>query len=234
MFRPNPIYLAKLSIAVVLAFVLLGCTGTKRLNPNSLREVHRLAIVVRVTPGPMVRVAQEDSKLNRAYPDVSPEEADRALGVVLARQVRPFEIEERVRASLVQRLPAAPPWSTAMPAVEVATALESLLIEDRTQAVSYQALAAHDADAVLQLDIKEYGVLNRGGHTGLYLKGEGRLFMLGGSTLWRSRFLIETTEGGAGAVDLVALRDGGFRDAVVGLVNQTADWLAQELAGPRQ
>src|SRR5690606_24768363 len=105
--------------------------GHKRADPERLRRIEAVAIVARVRQGPTVKVAQVAPELANP-PGVSGVESDRRLARQLSAQVRPYEVGERLRAELMRRLPNEPPWSRALPAVEVATALESLLVEDQS------------------------------------------------------------------------------------------------------
>ena len=111
-----------------------GCAHTQ-LDAGSVRDITRLAVVVRAAAGPTVTVARSNSREGRAFPDKSPADADKALQEVLAKQVSVFEIEERVREALMAKLPGSPPWSTAMSASQVATALQSFLVVDHSIAI---------------------------------------------------------------------------------------------------
>lgn len=199
-----------------------------------MTEIHQLAVVVRAASGPKVTVAVHNPGEGRAFPTLSPADADRRLEEIIAKQVTVFELEQRIREALLARLPQEPPWSTALPAATVATALQSFLIVDRTVSIDYEALRAAGADAVLELRVAEWGVTHQG-KTGLFLHGNGRLVTLPGEWgVWADVLdtdVVRDTD--AEAVDVVALREGGFREAVIGLVGRLADRIAPELAGKR-
>ena len=217
---------------VLLTAALLGagCSRYRALDPDHERELHRVAILAHVDSGPVVQVAQVDPKEGRAYPTLAPAEADKKLAGALLGQVRRFELQERLRAALVERLPARPPWTTTLPAVEVATALQSLLVEDRSGDIDYKALWSRGADSVLELTVSEFGVHTVKGRTGLYLKGDGRLFTREGSTLWKAPLdLDDALDLNAEPANVVALRDGGFREAIIGLVGRLSERLADDL-----
>lgn len=209
-------------------FSLVGCAH-RQLSPGAVRDVKRLAVVVRAKGALKVTVAQDGEQ--RAFPTLSPREADQQLADRLSKQVKIFELEERVREALMAQLPVEPPWSTALSAAEVATALQSFLVVDRSGEVDYDALRAAGADAVLELQVTEWG-LGRTGKVGMYLKGQGKLFHLGGSTIWADSLdtdlrLDPAVEG----LDVVVLRDGRFREAVITLVRRLAERIGPQLSG---
>ncbi|HEY3449865.1 MAG TPA: hypothetical protein VGK67_26160 [Myxococcales bacterium] len=218
-----------LPLGLALASLLTGCAHAQ-LTENSLNDVHRLAVLVRAVPGPAVAVASAGE--NKAYPTLGAGESDARLKETLAKQVTVFEIEERLRATLMARVPETPPWSTAMPAAEVATVLQSLLVVDRTQPVDYEALRGAGADAVLELRVSEWGVRHEAGKTGLYLKGDGRLFRLPGkSGVWANTLDIDLAKDPQSeAVDVIALRNGGFREAIIGLLDKLSIRVASQLS----
>lgn len=218
------------ALAVVAA---TGCAATQ-LRPGAVRDVRKLAVVVRVSGGPTVEAARKDPREGRAFPTLAPDEADLRLQEVLARQVTLFELEQRIREAILARLPAEPPWSTAMSAAEVATAQQSLLVVDRSTPVDYEALHAAGADAVLEMRVTSWGVA-RNLRTGLHLRGDGRLLRLPGrSAVWADRLDTDlSTEPEGEGVDVVALKDGGFREAVIALVGRLAGRIAGQLGGER-
>jgi len=208
-----------LAAALPVALGVIGC-APHRLDPGSARDIQRLAVVSRVAKGPVARVLHAS-------------ETDRALAKALAGQVRPFEMAERVRTSLLARMPPGRPWSQVMPAIEVATALESLLVVDRAAPTDFGALRARGADAVLLLEVAEYGVRERSGAVGLFVTGQGRLFLLDGGMLWSGALDFDQTDPGGDTVDVAAMRDGGFREAVIALVDRMSARVAPSLAGER-
>ncbi len=208
-----------LTAALIIVLGTIGC-APHRLDPGSARDIRRLAVVSRVAKGPVVTGLRGD-------------EVDRAFAKSLAAQVRPFEMAERVRASLLARMPPGQPWSQAMPAIEVATALESLLVEDRATPTDLRVLRDRGADAVLLLEVQEYGVHERNGAAGLFVRGQGRLFLFDGGTLWSGALDCDQLDPGGETVDLEAMRDGGFRDAVIALVDRMSTRVAPSLAGER-
>ena len=215
----------------VVAVAAGGCAH-KQLDTGSLDEVERLAIVARVTADPQVEAARVDPREGRAYPTATPEEADQALAAELKKQVSSFELEERLRSAIVGRLPATPPWSNAMPSVEVATALDALLVEDRSGPPDYEALLAHGSNAVLEIEIERFGLHRVGTKTGLYLEGRGRLFKIEGGTLWKAPIKFDDARALEGeSLDVVALRKGGYRDALIDLIGRVGETVAQELRG---
>jgi hypothetical protein len=221
------------AVAIVAALAGVAC-APHRLDPDHARDLRRLAVISRVAKGPAASVASAGAKgVPGEAAEEAAEESDRALAEALARQVRPFEMAERVRVSLLAHLPAAHPWTQVMPPIEVATALDSLLVEDATAPVDYAALQRRGVDSVLLLEVSEYGVHGRAGAVGLYMKGKGRLFVLGGPTLWSGALDYDQLEAGGDPADTAALGKGGFRDAVIELLDQMSARVAASLAGGR-
>jgi hypothetical protein len=232
MLTSSPFRLAAL---VGVAASLVCACAHKPLNPQSLQEVRRLAIVVRVVEAAEVDVARVDSDEGRAYPELSPKEADAALAAQLAQQVGGFELEERIRAALVSRLPPTPPWSTAMPSIEVATSLDWLLVDDRSGPPDYRLLAKRGSNSVLEVVVESHGVRRAAGKTALFARGNARMFLLDGSTLWKAPFDIDqTADPEAEALDVVELRDGAYREALTDVVGNVTDLLAKELSAGRE
>ncbi|MBI5546078.1 MAG: hypothetical protein HY901_19475 [Deltaproteobacteria bacterium] len=212
-------------------FALTGCAH-RQLSADSLSDVRRLAVVVRAIPGPRVAVATADAREHRVYPTLSPSEADKQLQEVLAKQVTVFELEERIRAELLKRMPAVPPWTTSMPPADVATALQSLLVVDRTTPLDLKALRAAGADAVLELRVTGWGVAVKS-KAGLYLQGQGRLYSLPSeSGIWSDSLDTDlAVDPEVEAVDAVALKNGGFREAIKVLVDRLVARIGPELSG---
>lgn len=231
--RPSSPFL--LTALVGAAASLLCACAHKPLDPRSLEEVRRLAIVVRVVEAAAVNVARANSGEGRAYPELSPADADAALAAQLAQQVGVFELEERIRAALVSRLPPLPPWTDSMPSIEVATSLDWLLVDDRSGPPDYRTLAARGSNSVLEIVVERHGVRHRAGKTALFARGNARLFLLDGRTLWKAPFEVDqTADPEAPALDVVELRDGGYRDALVGLVGSVTEQIAKELSPGRK
>lgn len=221
----------RLTVLTVALAALTGCAHAQ-LSEGSLRDVQRLAVVVRAVPGPEVAVATRNPADNKAYPTLAPKESDERLKETLTKQVTVFEVEERLRATVMARVPEGPPWSTAMPAAQVATVLQSLLVVDRTQPIDYDALNGAGADAALELKVNEWGVHTENGKTGLYIKGDGRLFKLPGkSGIWANTLDIDLAKDPeVEGVDVIALRNGGFREALIALIEKLSTRVAGQLA----
>jgi hypothetical protein len=215
-------------LGVVVAF-LSGCPKHKELSPSSLNDLRRLAVVVRVAGEPLVSLADSSGAVKPIDQKLSSQQ-DATFGAALRKQVRRKEVQERLREAVLAKLPQTPPWSTSLPAIEVATALETLLIDEGLKPLDYDALAARGADGVLQLEIAEWGLHARQGRPGLYVKGEGKLIKIDGGLVWGASLdFDELADPAAEAQDAVALRDGGFRDAIIGLVGKLSDRIAAQL-----
>ncbi|MFN7130732.1 MAG: hypothetical protein ACK4N5_01540 [Myxococcales bacterium] len=219
------------ALALAAMFVASGCGGHKRLDPAALQRVESVAIVVRVVQGPLVLVAQAAPALADP-PTASPVESDKRLAGQLASQMRRFEASERLRGAVANKLPPEPPWSRALPAVEVATALQALLVDDRAGDFDYEALRKRGASAVLELVVREFGVRHRDGATGVFWEGTGRLLELGsGDVLWRAPLSYdEAADPGGERRDVAVLRNGGFREAMFEMIERISDQVVAELA----
>ncbi len=205
----------------IVALFFTGCTH-KYLRPGDLDSIHRIAIVIRAAPGPTAAVVKSGPNDPRGI------QAGRLLQQKLARQVSTFELEERVRGALFSRLPAQPPWTTAMTAAEVATALQSLLVTAIDNTIDYQALEASGADSVLELVISEWGVV-QSERARFFIRGQGRLLLLPEkSVLWKSKLDAEWKDDSASHQLLI---DNRFEDVIVETVNQLAERLVPQLTG---
>jgi hypothetical protein len=214
-------------LGVVVLFLSSGCGRYKPVDPAAVRTLRRVAIVAHVDSGPLAMVAQVAARESGGNRMGVPEELDKRLAAALVKQVRRFELQERLRAEVVRKLPSHPPWSTAVPAVEVATALQSLLVEDRSGDIDLAPLAARGVDSVLELSIAEFGVRRDKGRTSLYVMGDARLFTLEGVTLWK--FPLDTEDPASEGRDVRELQEGGFRDATIELVDALANRIAADL-----
>jgi hypothetical protein len=121
-----------------------------------------------------------------------------------------------------------------MPAVEVATALDSLLVDDRSGPPDYRPLAARGCNSVLEVVVDDFRLKQTAGKNGFAIQGMARLFKLDGSTLWRFPFAIDdSADPQAAPLDLEAVRKGGYRDALIDIVERLGTQLAADLAGDK-
>ena len=144
-----------------------------------------------------------------------------------------FEVSERLRSQVAVALKSEKPWSNAVPASQVASVLETFLVE-RVPAVppDYNRLKPTGADAVVELVVEEYGLRPQGTQSQSYLRGSARMFLLAdNSELWRTEFQRSGEVQGLPPLDAAALvsNAGPYGDQLRTLLDATAAALAQEL-----
>jgi hypothetical protein len=207
----------------LVALATTACSHTQ-LSGADLDRVQRPAYVGRVAEGagPKGDIAVSTEATNQAQ-----------LVTALNASVGRFEMSERLRAQLASALHTEKPWSAAVPAAQVASALETFLVE-RVPAVppDYSLLKPTGADAVVELVIEDYGVRQEGPTVQAYLRGSARMFLLAdGSDLWRTTF-----ERAAGLPSLEAsalAKDAApYGEQMRVLLDKTAQALALELTPP--
>jgi hypothetical protein len=139
-----------------------------------------LAVVVRVLGIPQVEL--EDH--------LPAGKTEAQVRQVLGATMSAFELSERVRSAMLQRLPAGPPFADLAPANQVDSALGSLLTVERVDGPpNFQDLRPLGVDGVLYVEIAERGAVVDEGRAVLFLRGQGRMFTLDGdSTEWREPF----------------------------------------------
>jgi hypothetical protein len=147
-----------------------------------------------------------------------------------------FEVSERLRSQVAVALKDEKPWSNAVPASQVASVLETFLVE-RVPAVppDYNRLKPTGADAVVELVVEEYGLRPQGAQSQTFVRGYGRMFLLAdGSELWRSEFERSGATQGLPALDAsaVQLNASAYGDQLRTLLDASAVALAQELTPP--
>src|SRR5215471_21474402 len=223
--------------------MLLGCVpivgcAHLALSTSDLDHVKRPAFIGRIEEeaGPKSLVFRQDrtyaSKLNR----VEPKEADRRLQVKLAQVVSRFEVADHLRAVALSRLPKEPPWSNVVDPVQVANVLESYLVQEvPANPPDYELLKPLGADAVVEFVIEEFGLRCDSGRCGAFVAGHGRMFFLGGSEIWRSRFSVDRSRApDAASLDpfAVAQEPDAFRRQLAGILDAVGARFAEELNPP--
>jgi hypothetical protein len=178
---------------IAAAFCFCGCAHQK-LSSGDLSRAQRPAFLswIADAAGPKARVFREDSAYEAKLKRLDANEADRRLQVKLAKAMTRFETSDRLRAVALGNLPKEPPWSNAVDPAKVASALESFLVEEvPANPPDYELLKPLGADSVVEFVIEDYGMKSSSGRAGAYLAGYGRMFMLGGSQVWRESFQVE-------------------------------------------
>ncbi|MGZ3457906.1 MAG: hypothetical protein ACXU86_05295 [Archangium sp.] len=179
------------SFLVFLALLAAGC-ASHRLAGADLDRVARPAFISRIEldAGPRSLVFQEDGAYKGKLKTLEPKEADRRLQAKLAGAVTRFEVSERLRVNTFRQLPQERPWVYTVDPAQVATVLESFLVEEvPANAPDYGLLARLGSDAVVEFVIQDYGLRSEKGRAGPYIQGYARMFKLENHTeLWRRPF----------------------------------------------
>ncbi len=179
------------------AFCFAGCAH-QQVSSGDLRRAQRPAFVSWIADGagPKARVFREDSAYENKLKRLDAREADRRLQVKLAKAMTRFEASDRLRAVALGNLPKERPWSNAVDPARVAGALESFLVQEvPANPPDYELLKPLGADSVVEFVIQDYGLKSSNGRASAYVAGYGRMFMLGGSEVWRESFRVENASG---------------------------------------
>ena len=167
-------------LTLLLTAILASGCAHKSLSPAALKTIDRPAIVLRMMSDPELSLSDEDA-------DQVPR---------LRARINAFQMSERLRSALIHHLPNAEPWTDIMPSVEVATVLETLLVQDKAESPRYELLKQKGSNTVLEIVVNRAGLhFNPKTHkTGFFLDGKARLFHINGSTLWKSPLSLDSTE----------------------------------------
>jgi hypothetical protein len=220
----------------VLLALIGACAREVSVKPERLSEAKRIAIVSRVEHGPSVLVARSEPGGLSLFPgETDARKLDEKIATVLARKVSRFQVSERLRAGLVRDLPPRPPWTQLVPAVDVASALETLLVDTRDEPPDFGNLRGTHADAVLDLAVKDFGVVRRQGKVGLYCTVAAQLFTLEGrDTIYRRTIDLDDARDGRGDLEPLLLLSGGgtdYRDDLEGMLGRLSHEIALDLGG---
>ena len=171
----------RLAVASVLTLGLAGCAHAN-LEGSDLDKVQHPAFVSRVADeaGPRVDVYRSDSTQASKLGATSPADADRKLEESLKPALSRFEAAERLRSHVHAAIQTERPWSQAIPPSQVASALETFLVQEVPGgSPDYGRLKPLGADAVVEFVIEEYGMRTEKGVPETWVKGTGRMFRLG-------------------------------------------------------
>lgn len=203
------------------ALATLGCSHSQ-LSGTDLDRVQRPAYVGRVAEG--------------AGPKAQGGGSEAQLVSAMNASIGRFEVSERLRSQVSVALKGEKPWSNAVPASQVASVLETFLVE-RVPAVppEYDRLKPTGADSVVELVVEEYGLRPEGGTSQAYVRGFARMFLLAdGTELWRSSFQRSGGAQGLPALDAAGVQSnaGPYGDQMRALLDGAAAGLALELTPP--
>ncbi len=205
------------------ALAAIGCSHTQ-LSGADLDRVQRPAYVGRVAEGAGPKAAG------------GTEPAEAQLASAMNAAIGKFEVSERLRSQVSVALKSEKPWSNAVPASQVASALETFLVE-RVPALppDYDRLKPTGADSVVELVVQEYGLRPESGRSQSYVRGYARMFLLAdGSELWRVDFQRSGGAQGLPALDRADVQSNAtpYGDQMRTLLDGAAAALALELTPP--
>jgi hypothetical protein len=155
--------------------------------------------------------------------------------VKLVRAVSRFQLSDGLRSALLALLPQVAPWTQSVPPAEVASLLESFLVEEvPANPPDYNLLRGLGADCVLELVVEDYGMRSENGRAHAFLKGHARLFRIGQPDLWERHFERSLVGATNPILDPFEVAKDGelFRDAMGGLIESVAEELAESLRTP--
>ena len=225
----------RLAVASVLTLGLAGCAHAN-LEGSDLDKVQHPAFVSRVADeaGPRVNVYRSDSAQAAKLGGTSADAADRKLEESLKPVLSRFEAAERLRSHVHAAIQTEKPWSQAVPPSQVASALETFLVQEVPGSPpDYTRLKPLGADSVVEFVIEEYGVRTEKGVPQTWVRGTGRMFRLGdGGELWRSGFSGTSTEAGLQPLDPAALSANprAFHEQMVAVLDAVSVRLARQLS----
>jgi len=220
--------------ATSLVLGLAGCAHTT-LEGSDLDQVKRPAFVSRVAEeaGPRVSVYRSDSAQAAKLSGATPDDADRKIEESIRPALSRFEAAERLRSHVSAAIQTEKPWSQAVPPSQVASALETFLVEEASGSPDYGRLRPLGADSVVEFVIEGYGLRTEKGIPQTWVQGTGRMFRLAdGSEMWRSGFSATSTEAGLAPLDPSTLAGDPrpFRDQLVVVLDSVSVRLARQLS----
>jgi hypothetical protein len=224
----------RLATVSLLTLGLAGCAHGN-LEGSDLDRVQHPAFVSRVADeaGPRVNVYRSDSAQAAKLGTTSPETADKKLEESLRPALSRFEAAERLRSHVHAAIQTEKPWSQAVPPSQVASALETFLVQEVPGSPpDYGRLKPLGADSVVEFVIEEYGVRTEKGVPQTWVKGTGRMFRLDGGELWHTGFSKTSTEAGLKPLDPSGLASDPrpFHEQMVAVLDSVSVQLARQLS----
>ncbi len=239
---------ARSRVPGALAVLLASGCAHHALSPDALERLQHPAFISRIEEGagPRSTVFRDDEASYRdRLKTLDAKEADRRLTAKLSGGVKDqagkaniptitrFEIADTLRAEVQGRLPREAPWTALQSPVEVATVLESFLVEEvPANAPDYPRLGQLGTDSVLEIVVEEFGLRSERGKAGLRLLGLARLFTLDGHELYHRRFVSDELAAGLEGLDpfAVAKNPALFRDRMKTMLAAIAVVIAGDLS----
>jgi hypothetical protein len=228
------------SLLPIALCALVSSCAYQPLSSASLDRAVRPAFISRIEDGagPRAKVFRDDGAYALKLKKLDAKEADRRLQVKLQRGITRFEIAERLRVLTFAGLPQERPWVSTIEAAQVATLLQSFLVEEvPANPPEYDALKRLGADSVVEIVVEEYGMRSKAGKAGSYIKGYARMFLLRNSheEIFRSAFLADALDSGAKHLDpfVVGQDQDIYRRQMQELIDGISKKLAVQLSPPR-
>lgn len=228
--------------------LLLAACAHNQLSASELNQVERPAFIARIeeNAGPHSTVFREDSSYSEKLKKLDPKEADRRLADKLTNGLRDpksgqriinpitrFEIADSLRAETLSHLSKTPPWSQVVNPADVASVLESFLVDEvPANAPDYDRLKPLGADAIVELVVEDFGMRSENGRAGLVLAGYARLFFVNGGEVYYRRFVSDEVKAGLDHLDpfLVAKNPTLFRTRLRAMIAVIGKQLALDLS----
>jgi len=226
--------------AVGLLLAASGC-ALMPVRGADIDRITRPAFVSRIADGagPKSTVFRDDGSYKERLKRLDAKEGDRRLAKYLAEgnkgatSITRFEVADTLRAETLGRLPKEMPWTRVINPADVASVLESFLVDQvPANAPDYQLLTQLEADAVIEFVVEDYGMRSKGGKAGAYLVGTARLFFIGGPEVYYRRFYSDDLDAGLPGLDpfKVAKDPGLFRDRIRNQISAIAEVVAKDLS----
>ncbi len=230
-----------------LSWCLVCSCAHSQLAATDLDLVERPAFIARIeeNAGPRSTVFRDDPTYATALKKLEPKEADRRLADKLANGVRDaktgqkviaaitrFEIADSLRAEVLAKLPRQAPWVNVVNPAQVASALESFLVDEvPANAPDYERLKPLGADSIVELVVEDFGMRSDKGRAGIFLSGYARLFFTDGREAYYRRFFSDEVKAGLEHLDpfAVAKNPTLFRNRLRQLIATIATQLAADL-----
>lgn len=226
---------------------MLAACAHRQLSADDLNQVERPAFIARIEEeaGPHSTVFREDPSYDAKLKKLDRKEADRRLADKLANGVRDpktgqkiiaaitrFEIADSLRAETLSHLPRTAPWTTVVNPADVASVLESFLVDEvPANAPDYERLKPLGADAIIELVIEDFGMRSEKGRAGIVLSGYARLFMANGHEIYYRRFISDEVKAELEPLDpfAVAKNPSLFRSRLRAMIAVIGKQLAADL-----
>lgn len=224
---------------LLVVSVVCGCAH-QPVSSAALDSLERLAFIARIEEGsPRSVVFRDDAASYRErLKSLDAREADRRLGLKLdkgtdsERSLSRHQVSDVLRVSVLGLLPKEAPWTRVAPQAQVATLLESFLVDEvPANAPDLTRLQPLGIDSVLEIVVEDYGLRSVGGKAGIYLLGTARLYRVNGGTLYRRAFISDELKAGLPPLDPfeVAKRPSVYADRLKSMLETIASQIARDL-----